>query len=93
MSATHWPASELRITRSQAEFLTYGGVRVVSPKVTAITEDSLSRRKMLAWHPGKDGFYLGANAKGKAALDRYYNKQAKRLVAANDNKEGSKNAA
>lgn len=91
--APTWPASELRITASQAEFLASGGVRAVSPAVAALTEGSLSRRKMIAWHPGRDGFYLCANAKGKAAL-ALYRRAAERRDAANDNRPGrDQNAA
>lgn len=93
MSFQTWPASELRITASQAEFLASGGVRIVSPAVAALTEDSLARRKMISWRPGRDGFYLCANAKGKAALAHYRRAQEKRN-AANDNKpRGDQNAA
>jgi hypothetical protein len=81
-----WPASELRITKSQAEFLAHGISRCWSPKMAVRTEDSLGRRKMLAWTPGADGYYLRANAKGRAALAKYY---CRTLVAANDNNKGT----
>lgn len=51
------------------------------------TEDSLCRRKMLGWvlMPSGHGV-LRANAKGRAALAKYYGRT---LVAANDNKQGT----
>lgn len=86
-----WPASELRITRCQAEFLASGVSRGWSPKREARTEDSLGRRKMLGWVLTPSGHgSLRANAKGRAALAKYYGRE---LVAANDNRREGAHAA
>lgn len=78
-----WPASDLRITKNQAEFLARGISRSWSPKMAARTEDSLGHRKMIGWvlMPGGVGA-LKPSAKGRAALAKYYGHP---LVAANDN--------
>lgn len=86
-----WPASELRLTKSQAEFLAYGTSRSWSPKLANLTEDSLGRRKMIAWVLLPNGYgALRPSAKGQAALKKYYGRE---LVAANDNKRVNTNAA
>ena len=86
---TTWPASELRITKSQAEFLATGRPSSFSAKLSILTEDSLSRRKMIGWVVTPSGHgSLRANAKGRAALEKYYGR-----VAANDNRKEGANAA
>ena len=86
-----WPASELRLTKSQAEYLTYGTSRCWSPKLANLTEDSLGRRKMISWHVTPSGHgALRANAKGRAALEKYY---GPKFLAANDNKRVNTDAA
>lgn len=87
-----WPASELRITKNQAAFLANGKPPSWSPGLSERTETSLSQRKMLSWvlTPSVHGS-LRANAKGRAALDKYHGRH---LVAANDNEKGTlRNAA
>ena len=91
MTTHHWPAAELRLTQSQAEFLTSGISRSWSPAMAARTEDSLSRRKMLAWVLTPSGHgALRPSPKGRAALARYHGRV---LVAANDNQREGANAA
>ena len=85
-----WSAAELRLTKNQAEFLASGISRCWSQKMAANTEASLSRRKMLGWFPGSDGWYLKPNAKGRAALAKY---RGCTLIAANDNRREFTNAA
>lgn len=78
-----WPSRDLRLTPAQAEFLMTGDVRCVSPKIAARTEDSLARRKMITWRGSQEGFFLRANAKGLAAMEKH---RALKLAADNDNK-------
>lgn len=79
-----WPAVELRITKNQAAFLANGLPPSWSPGLSERTERSLSQRKMLSWVLTPSGHgALRANAKGLAALHKYYG------VAANDNKQGT----
>ncbi|MGN6307298.1 MAG: hypothetical protein ACTHNH_20975 [Mesorhizobium sp.] len=82
-----WPASDLRITKNQAEFLANGLPPSTSPGLSERTETSLSQRKMLGWvlMPSGHGS-LRANAKGRAALAKYHGRT---LVAANDNNKGT----
>jgi hypothetical protein len=82
-----WPASDLRITKNQAAFLANGQPPSWSPGLSARTEDSLSQRKMIGWVLTPSGHgSLRANAKGRAALEKYHGRQ---FVAANDNKKGT----
>lgn len=84
-----WPAAELRLTRCQAEFLAHGTSPSWSTKLANLTEDSLSRRRMISWYVTPTGHgVLRANAKGRKALQKYYER-----VAANDNRKEGANAA
>jgi len=86
-----WPASDLRLTRNQASFLTDGQPPSWSPRLSERTEESLSRRKMLSWILLPSGVgVLRPSAKGRAALEKYYGHE---LVAANDNRKDGANAA
>jgi len=82
-----WPASELRLTKNQAAFLSNGLPPSWSPRLSDRTEDSLARRKMLGWVLTPSGHgALQANAKGRAALANY---GGRTVVAANDNRKGT----
>ncbi|MBB4272774.1 hypothetical protein [Rhizobium mongolense] len=71
------PSRELRLTKTQADFLR-SGEGSVHRKVNDRTELILGQRKMLAWRRLDDGAYgLGLSAKGEAALSRYRNRETR----------------
>lgn len=69
-----WPAKELRLTRTQADFLKRRHSSV-HQRVTDRTELILKSRGMLQWRPNEAGEYFLENSiKGKAALERWQGK-------------------
>ena len=70
-----WSAKELRLTRTQADYLRVGNSSV-HQRVTDRTEMILASRKMLTWKKDRAGeWYLGRSSKGDAALAKYEGKK------------------
>ncbi len=73
-----WPAQELRLTPSQADFL-HRGRSSVHKRINDRTELILKSRGMLAWRKGSDDqFYLVPSDKGQAALSKYEQREGRK---------------
>lgn len=73
-----WPAQELRLTPSQADFL-HRGRSSVHKRINDRTELILKSRGMLAWRKGcDDQFYLVPSDKGQAALSKYEQREGRK---------------
>lgn len=69
-----WSAKDLRITRTQADFLKRRHSSV-HQRVTDRTELILKSRGMLEWRPnGKGEYFLERSPKGDAALGKWEGK-------------------
>ncbi|WP_230057844.1 hypothetical protein [Agrobacterium fabrum] len=73
-----WPARELRLTPSQADFL-HRGRSSVHRRINDRTELILKSRGMLAWRKGTDDkFYLVPSDKGQAALSKFEQREGRK---------------